>query len=309
MSVNTEPGAGSGSSRAVSVQTPSALNPLVKEPSGVAPLRRARGDLSVRGLGRAFGGRPVLTDVSFDVAAGEIVALVGPSGSGKSTLLSILTGALAPDAGQIRYAGQLIAQSSAQSSAQSRAQSNGQARSQPRPFAYMPQRDVLLPWRRILDNAGIGLEVMGQGRAEARRRVSELLAPFGLAGTERLYPRQLSGGMRQRVSFLRTVVQERPVLLLDEPFGSLDAITRDELQRWLLDIWGDNGWSILLITHDIREAVRVADRVLVLPGAAGPIAGEVRVSRDIDRGDGFLTDPRVPRLEAELHTLLRAAAR
>lgn len=247
-----------------------------------------RGVLEIDSLGRSFGARTVLRDVSFDIAAGEIVSLVGPSGSGKSTLLSILTGALAADSGAIRYAGTPL--------------------SEPRPFAYMPQRDVLLPWRRIVDNAAIGLEVMSLKRAEARRRVADLLGEFGLAGTDRLYPRQLSGGMRQRVSFLRTVVQQRPVLLLDEPFGALDAITRDELQQWLLEMWAENGWSMLLITHDIREAVRMSDRVLVLPGSAGPIAGEVLVPRDIDRGDEFLADPRVAQLEIELHRMLRAAA-
>lgn len=249
------------------------------------------GLLKIRGLGRSFGDRTVLRDVDLDVAAGEIVALVGPSGSGKSTLLSVLTGALAPDAGEIHFGGHAVGNTGA------------------RPFAFMPQRDVLLPWRRIVDNAGIGLEVAGVRRPEARRRVTGLLAPFGLTGTERLYPRQLSGGMRQRVSFLRTVVQQRPVLLLDEPFGALDAITRDELQRWLLEMWAEHAWSMLLITHDIREAVRLADRVLVLPGTAGPIVGEVQVPRDIDRGDGFFVDPRVPALEVELHDLLRTAAR
>lgn len=252
---------------------------------GSAPMP---GLLEVRGVSRAFGGRAVLDRVSFDVAAGEIVALLGPSGSGKSTLLSILTGVLDADAGEIRYGGAPL--------------------SGRRPFACMPQRDALLPWRRIIDNAGLGLEVAGLSRREARGRVAGLLDRFGLAGAGRLYPRQLSGGMRQRASFLRTVVQDRPVLLLDEPFGALDAITREELQRWLLGIWSENGWSILLITHDIREAMRLADRVLVLPSAPGPVVGEVRVSRGITRGDGFVTDPRVPRLEAELQALLREAA-
>lgn len=246
------------------------------------------GALELRGLRKSFGARPVLDQVSLEVGAGEIVALVGPSGSGKSTLLSLLTGALRPDAGEILFDGAPVA-------------------GRRRPFAYMPQRDVLLPWRRIVDNAGIGLEVAGARRAEARARVTPLLAPFGLAGTERLFPRQLSGGMRQRVSFLRTVVQERPVLLLDEPFGALDAITRDELQRWLLEMWQANGWSILFITHDIREAVRMADRVLVLPSAPGPLLEGVRITRDIPRTDGFLTDPRVPRLEERLHRLLGEA--
>jgi ABC-type nitrate/sulfonate/bicarbonate transport system ATPase subunit len=246
------------------------------------------GALQLRGVQKAFGERAVLDDISFDVHAGEVVALVGASGSGKSTLLSILTGALEPDSGEIRFDGSPVS-------------------ARQRPFAYMPQRDVLLPWRRIIDNAGIGLEVARIPRKEARRRVSELLEPFGLAGTERLYPRQLSGGMRQRVSFLRTVVQDQPVLLLDEPFGALDAITRDELQRWLLNIWAANGWSILLITHDIREAIRMSDRVLVLPSSPGPLAGEAKVDRDIPRTDGFITDPRVSRLEEELHTLLGKA--
>ncbi|WP_290514316.1 ABC transporter ATP-binding protein [Aeromicrobium sp.] len=245
------------------------------------------GALELRGVRKAFGERQVLDDISFDVGAGEVVALVGASGSGKSTLLSILTGAVQPDAGEICFDGSPVARE--------------------RPFAYMPQRDVLLPWRRIIDNAGIGLEVARVPRGEARRRVRELLEPFGLVGTERLYPRQLSGGMRQRVSFLRTVVQGRPVLLLDEPFGALDAITRDELQRWLLEIWSANGWSILLITHDIREAVRMSDRVLVLPSSPGPLTGEVLVDRSVDRIDGFITDPHVHRLEERLHTLLGEA--
>ncbi|MCH1883222.1 ABC transporter ATP-binding protein [Agrococcus sp. ARC_14] len=247
------------------------------------------GELEIQALRKSFGEKLVLDDVSLKVGAGEIVALVGPSGSGKSTLLSLLTGAQQADAGEIRYDG---------------AQIDGRSR----PFAFMPQRDVLLPWRRILDNAGIGLEVAGLSRGEARAKASELLAPFGLEGTERLYPRQLSGGMRQRVSFLRTVVQGRPVLLLDEPFGALDAITRDELQRWLLGIWAEHRWSILLITHDIREAIRVADRVLVL-GAPGRIAGEIAVTRDIPRDDGFVRDLRVPGLEDRLHRLLSEAAR
>lgn len=244
--------------------------------------------LVVSQLAKSFGSRRVLSEVSFEIAPGEVVALVGPSGSGKSTLLSLLTGALEPDAGTISFDGSPVSGRS-------------------RPFAYMPQRDVLLPWRRILDNAALGVEVAGASRAAARSAVRPYFSPFGLAGTERLFPRQLSGGMRQRVSFLRTVAQNKPVLLLDEPFGALDAITRDELQRWLLEIWAENGWSILLITHDIREAVRMADRVMVLPREAGPLADPVHVTREIPRIDGFVTDPRVPALEEELHGRLRRA--
>lgn len=248
--------------------------------------------LQVRELCHRYGNHRVLGDVSFDVAEGEIVALVGASGSGKSTLMRLLIGDLAPDSGTIQFA----------------RGDKPLAEANDLPFAYMPQSDALLPWRRAVDNAAIGLEVAGMPRRQARQRASELFAVFGLAGVERRFPRQLSGGMRQRVSFLRAVVQNKPLLLLDEPLGALDAITRDELQQWLLEMWGKQRWSMLLITHDIREAVRLADRVLVLPGAAGPIVGEVRVPRDIDRGEGFLRDARVPLLEAELHELLRVAA-
>ena len=250
----------------------------------------ANGTLDVREICMSFGSKRVLERVSLVIEPGEIVALVGPSGCGKSTLLSVLTGALTPNQGEIFFSGQAIGE-------------------RERPLAYMPQRDVLLPWRTISDNAGIGLEVAGLSRRRARQRVAGLLSSFGLAGTEELYPRQLSGGMRQRVSFLRTVIQERPILLLDEPFGALDAITRDELQRWLLDIWALNGWSILLVTHDIREAVRMADRVLILPSNPGPLIAGVTVSREIPRTTGFVTDPRVPPLEVELHEKLGLVAK
>lgn len=253
------------------------------------PPMNASGDLVLSGLTHSFGDRRVLDDVSLTVEAGEVVALVGSSGSGKSTLLSILTGALVPDRGSITFGGRPVT-------------------GRRRPFTYMPQRDVLLPWRRIRDNAAIGLEIAGVPRREARRRVAPLFAEFGIAGTELLHPSQLSGGMRQRVSFLRTVVQGRPVLLLDEPFGALDAITRDELQRWLVSMWEARGWSILFVTHDIREAVRLADRVLIMPSTPGPLRGDVVVDRAIPRLDGFLTDPRVPALEARLHTLLSEAS-
>ncbi|WP_053386347.1 ABC transporter ATP-binding protein [Leucobacter japonicus] len=244
--------------------------------------------LELASVEKRFGERRVLADVSFTLDPGEIVALVGASGSGKSTLLSLLTGALPLDGGEIRY--------------------DGSPLPSPRPFAFMPQRDALLPWRRVVANAAIGLEVQGVSRSEARQRVTALLAPFGLADAADRYPRQLSGGMRQRVSFLRAVVQDRPILLLDEPFGALDAITRDELQRWLLDMWDVHRWSILFVTHDIREAVRLADRVIVFANRPAPIAGSVEVSRDIPRDERFLVDPRVPALEAELHALLRAQA-
>ncbi len=244
--------------------------------------------LEVRELRKSFGDRVVLDGVSLAVRPGEIVSLIGPSGSGKSTLLRILTGAISPDDGTVVFDGSPV---------------GGAVR----PFAYMPQRDVLLPWRRALDNAAIGLEVAGLPRRQARRRAAALFDVFGLGGAEQRYPRQLSGGMRQRVSLLRTVVQGKPVLLLDEPFGALDAITRDDLQSWLLDMWNEHRWSILLVTHDIREALRLSDRVHVLSMSPARIEGDVVVERGIPRGEGFVTDRRVAVLEAGLRETLHAS--
>ena len=246
--------------------------------------------LELCNLRKSFTDGPVLDDISLTVGPSEIVSLIGPSGSGKSTILGLLTGSIPVESGRVLFNGESV---------------TGRVR----PFAYMPQRDALLPWRRAIDNAAIGLEVAGTPRREARARADELFEPFGLAGTQQRYPRQLSGGMRQRVSLLRAVVQGKPLLLLDEPFGALDAITRDDLQTWLLRIWPLHRWSILLITHDIREAVRLSDRVHVLSARPGRLIGEVRVSRDIPRDERFRTDPRTPRLETRLHEMLRAGHR
>lgn len=201
--------------------------------------------LELRGVGKSFGGQAVLDDINLFVQPGEFVSIVGPSGAGKSTILNLLTGALLPDGGQIRFDGKPLIPGSHH-------------------FAFMPQRDALMPWRRIIDNTTLGLEVAGVSRPVARAKVQPLFAEFGLAGFEAHYPAQLSGGMRQRAALLRTVVQGRPVLLLDEPFGALDALTRTRMQRWLAEMWTRHRWTVLLITHDVREAVLLSDRVYVL---------------------------------------------
>jgi len=244
--------------------------------------------LEISDLRKSFGSTQVLAGVSLAVSQGDIVSILGPSGSGKSTIFNILTGAVQPDAGSISFAATHL-------------------QNHDRPFALMPQGDALLPWRRTVENAAIGLEVMGEPRRRARARAAALFEDFGLAGTERAWPRQLSGGMRQRVSFLRTVVQERPVLLLDEPFGALDAITRESLQLWLLEMWAQAGWTIVMITHDIREAVRLSDRVYVLTQKPARFLGHVDIPRSIARGEGFYHDPRRPEAEERLHELLLQA--
>jgi len=167
----------------------------------------------------------------------------------------------------------------------------------------MPQGDALMPWRRIIDNTTLGLEVQGLSRTAARARVAPLFAEFGLAGFEHHYPAQLSGGMRQRAALLRTVVQQRPMLLLDEPFGALDALTRAQMQRWLATMWTRHRWTVLLITHDVREAVLLSDRIYVLSARPASVAHEFQVPLDHPRHG--IGSPALAAIEAEImQTLL-----
>lgn len=196
-----------------------------------------------------------LVDLSFDIADGEFVALIGPSGSGKSTLLDIVAGLFPQTGGEVAFAGSVVDTQDRLGAA-----------------AYMRQRDLLLPWRTALDNAALALEVHGHSRNEARQMARARFPEFGLAGFEHAWPAQLSGGMRQRVAFLRTVLTERPLLLLDEPFGALDALNRVALQSWLLERWERDRQAVLLVTHDVDEAIFLADRVIVLTPRPGRIA-------------------------------------
>jgi len=207
---------------------------------------------------KAFNGLDVLADISLSVPAGQFVSILGPSGAGKSTIFKLLTGGLAADGGEIRFDGKPLPPKT-------------------RPFAFMPQHDALMPWRRIIDNTTLGLEVEGMTKQAARARVAPLFAEFGLGGFEQHYPAQLSGGMRQRAALLRTVVQNRDMLLLDEPFGALDALTRTQMQLWLETMWERHRWTVLLITHDMREAVLLSDRIYVLTGRPARVLREIEV--------------------------------
>jgi ABC-type nitrate/sulfonate/bicarbonate transport system ATPase subunit len=212
------------------------------------------GEIHLAGVSRAFARRnaaPVaaLADVSVSVAAGETVAVVGPSGCGKTTLLELVCGLQAPDAGTVRAA----------------------------PAVLMPQRDLLLPWLTAIDNAALALRVAGASRAEARERAHPLFAAFGLDGFERARPDELSGGMRQRVAFLRTLLSGKPVLCLDEPFGALDALTRREMQEWLAGALAREPRTVLLVTHDVEEAALLADRIVVLSPRPGRVVAELEV--------------------------------
>src|SRR5450432_387216 len=199
---------------------------------------------------------PALNDISFTVQPGEFVVMIGPSGSGKSTVFNLITGLLRPDRGEVILDGELI---------------NGRTGL----VGYMPQRDLLLPWRNVLDNVTLGPQIAGKPREAATRRAYELLPLFGLDSFAKAYPATLSGGMRQRAALLRTFLLERDILLLDEPFGALDALTRRDLQLWLLEVWAQFKTTILFITHDVHEAVLLADRVLVLSARPGRLEHEM----------------------------------
>jgi ABC-type nitrate/sulfonate/bicarbonate transport system ATPase subunit len=199
--------------------------------------------VEIDGVDVSYDAVQALRGVSLRVAAGEIVAVVGPSGCGKTTLLELVCGLAAPDGGRVRA---------------------GAA-------ALMPQRDALLPWLSALDNAGLALRVAGASRAAARVAAHEHFAAFGLEGFERARPAALSGGMRQRVAFLRTLLAGRPVLCLDEPFGALDALTRLQMQRWLAGALAREPRTVLLVTHDVEEAVLLADRIALMSPRPGRI--------------------------------------
>jgi ABC-type nitrate/sulfonate/bicarbonate transport system ATPase subunit len=223
--------------------------------------------IELRGISKSFrlgGGRfrPVIDDITFSAQPGEFVSIIGPSGCGKSTLFNIMAGLDKASAGHVLVDGEVVT-------------------GQQEHFAYMPQKDLMFPWRTVLQNTMLGLEVQGVGKKAARPRAAALFDAFGLSGFENAHPFELSGGMRQRAALLRTVVQERDVLLLDEPFGALDSITRTEMQSWLQGVWSRNSWSAVLITHDIREAVYLADRVVVL--GARPTSVRLNLLIDLPR--------------------------
>lgn len=214
--------------------------------------------LRLERIRKSFGQTEVVDGISLHVREGEFVSILGPSGAGKSTIFQLLTGTISANGGTISLNEEPLKPLKGQ-------------------FALMPQRDALMPWRRILDNATLGLEVQGMGRKAAHAKVMPFLAEFGLAGFENHYPAQLSGGMRQRAALLRTVVQERDMLLLDEPFGALDALTRTGMQRWLETMWKRHRWTALLITHDVREAVFLSDRIYVLSARPARVLREFHV--------------------------------
>ncbi|PFG73905.1 ABC transporter ATP-binding protein [Tepidiforma thermophila] len=241
--------------------------------------------IRVEGLTHTFRqkGRDVqaIDRLDLEVGEGEFVALVGPSGCGKSTLLRVLAGLLAPTGGIAEVGG-------------------ASAIGRPGLVAFMPQKDLLLPWRRALGNAALGLEIRGVPRKEARARARALFGVFGLEGFEQAWPVQMSGGMRQRLALLRTFLVPSPVLLLDEPFGALDAITRRGMHAWLQGVLAIEPRTVLLVTHDVEEALVLADRVVVMSPRPGRVLAEVPAPFSRPREPGIVTEPAFTAAKAEV---------
>jgi ABC-type nitrate/sulfonate/bicarbonate transport system ATPase subunit len=229
----------------------------VRAPARESPMANATPAVAVEGLGKVYPARhgdvTALAGVGFAIAPGNVVGIVGPSGCGKSTLLEIIAGLAEQTAGEVRIQGRTA------------------PADRLRACVLMPQQDLLLPWRSALDNAGLARELQGDSRREARRRAAELFERFGLEEFAAARPHELSGGMRQRVAFARTLLADRPLLLLDEPFASLDAISRAELQEWTLAALASEPRTVVLVTHDIEEALYLCDRVLVLTERPGRV--------------------------------------
>jgi len=246
--------------------------------------------LEVSGISKSFFHRrretKVLNNVSLKVEQQEFVSIVGPSGCGKSTLFHMIGGLVKPDAGTIRMNGKVV---------------TGQRGE----ISYMPQQPALFPWRTIEDNVLLAGEIKGALRDGAREEARQWLAKVGLSGFEHAYPHMLSGGMQQRAAFLRALLAPQELMLLDEPFSALDALTRSEMQRWLLELWEENRRSVLFITHNIEEALLLSNRIYVFSGRPGSILHTVDVPFPRPRRDEITDSPEFLKLKRQLSQWMR----
>lgn len=252
--------------------------------------------LELRSISKAYrvGGQwtDIMRDVQMEVRDKEFVSVVGPSGSGKSTLFHMIGGVTDPTAGKVLLDGEDV---------------TGRRGL----ISYMPQNDSLFPWRTIVDNVLLSRELNGGARfakGEARREAEEWLQRVGLSGYERAYPHELSGGMRQRVSFLRALLGPGEVMCLDEPFGALDALTRMEMQQWLLRIWEETRRTVLFVTHSIDEALLLSDRVYVLSGRPSTVADVIEVPFGRPRDESVTAERSFQELKRRIYEMLRSGA-
>ena len=230
--------------------------------------------LEVQNVSFSYDGkRKILEDVNLRLEEDELVSILGTSGGGKTTLFSVIAGLNVPQTGRVLLKGEDIT-------------------GQPGHVSYMLQKDHLLPYYTIEDNVSLPLVIRGMKKREARERAAELLPQFGLEGTRKKYPAQLSGGMRQRAALLRTYLFSGEAALLDEPFSALDTLTKADMHRWYLGVMEEIRLSTLFITHDIDEAILLSDRILLLGGSPGRIMDEIAVTEPKPRGEEFLLSER-----------------
>lgn len=219
-----------------------------------------------------FGDETIIRDISIAVDQGELVSLLGVSGSGKTTLFNCISGIYQPTAGRVLLDGEDITGTTGH-------------------ISYMLQKDLLLPYKTIEDNVGLPLVIRGMSKEEARKQASEHFEEFGLEGTQKKYPKQLSGGMRQRAALLRTYLFSDNVALLDEPFSALDTITKGKIHKWYLDVMEKINLTTVFITHDINEAILLSDRIYIMTGKPGGIRYEIRIDTPRSQRQGYdLTD-------------------
>jgi ABC-type nitrate/sulfonate/bicarbonate transport system ATPase subunit len=228
----------------------------------------------------------VLDNITLKVDKGEFVSIIGPSGCGKSTLFQLIGGLMTPDSGDIFLDGRNITGQSGH-------------------ISYMPQHNTLFPWRTVEENAILALEIAGEPRRQALRTAREWLERLGLERYAKEYPHALSGGMQQRVAFLRALISPQELMCLDEPFGALDALTRHDMQQWLLDIWERHRRTVLFITHSIEEAILLSDRIYVLSNKPASVVREFAVPFARPRSERLLEEQQFVRLRTEIHGLLR----
>ncbi len=234
-----------------------------------------------KGFDTADGRIEVIGSFSMEVEKGSFASIIGPSGCGKSTVLKLICGLLTPDQGEILIDGFAGIKAGDR-------------------ISYMPQKDLLMPWRNVIDNIILPLEILGVNKDQAREEALSLFPLFGLEGFAYSYPDELSGGMSQRAALLRTMLAGRDIILLDEPFGALDAITRFKMQQWLQDVWIKLGKTIIFITHDIEEAIFLSDYIYLLSPRPGTLQEKIEISFPRPRGPSLLTREEFIKIKANL---------
>ncbi|WP_368244888.1 ABC transporter ATP-binding protein [Clostridium tertium] len=231
----------------------------------------------LKNISKFFDDMEILRDIDIEVKEGELVSILGPSGSGKSTIFNILTNLINSDRGEVEVNGDL---------------------------SYMYQKDMMVPWKKVIDNIGIPIIFKGNSKKNAREEVKKHIDEFGLNGFEYKYPSQLSGGMKQRANFLKTYLTSNDIMLLDEPFGALDSITRRKMQKWLLDLTKEINSTILLITHDIEEAILLSNRIYIISEKPAIIKGEIKVNLPKERNEDIVTSDKFVAIKKEVLELM-----